>query len=325
MSRVVALFDATERERRHLDHGAGSLGKVVVEPEPRPGALHDAEVAVVFSFADLPADVWKDAPKLKWIVSLPAGANHVPFDRLPEQARVVSLHGPNARGLAEHAFGLLLAAAKRIVVDHRALARGEFDQSRTSKRLERSTLLVIGAGAIGTQVLRLGQVFGMWNIAVRQSPRAHPFANQTLQQDQLKDAWSRADFIVLAAPLTKETRGLVDAEALSKMRPDAVLVNIARGAVVDHAALSAHLGSHPDFTYATDVWWRYPRPGESFEEPLAALPNVIGTPHSGALVPAWREEMVAAAANVLADIAASGKPDTGPGSPARLESPGESP
>lgn len=321
MSRVVALFDATDRERRHLDHGAGALGRVSVEPEPGAGALRDAEVAVVFSFADLPADVWEDAPKLRWIVSLPAGANHVPFDRLPEKARVVSLHGPNARALAEHAFGLLLASAKRVVSDHRALAHGTFDQTRTSKRLERSSLLVIGAGAIGTQVLRLGQVFGMWNIAVRQQPRAHPFANQTVQADQLKDAWGRADFIVLAVPLTRRTQGLVDADALKAMRSDAVLVNIARGRLVDREALEAHLNANPDFTYATDVWWRYPKKGERFEEPLAGLPNVIGTPHSGALVPAWREEMVAAAANVLADIAASGEPDTGPGSPARLESP----
>lgn len=314
MSRLVALLGLTPAETRLLD-GAG-WGPCRVVDRPQPGDLREAEIVVAFSFADVPANVWEDAPRLRWIVSLPAGSNHVPFERLPRHATVLSIHGPNAAALAEHAFALLLAAAKRILPAGRALAAGEFDQRTLSKPLVGATLLVVGAGAIGGEVLRVGRAFGMRTIAARRSGHPHPEADETVAD--AAQAWARADYVVLALPLTRETRSIVDAAALAAMKRDAVLVNVARGGLVDREALDRHLEANPGFTYATDVWWKYPTENEPFGEPILRRANVIGTPHVGGVVPGWRENMVAAAAQALAQLAAGGEPAR----PARVEGPG---
>lgn len=316
MSRLVALFDATPAERALLEDAG--WGELQVAPRGGAGSVADAEVAVVHSFKDLQKGTWEEASRLRWIVSLPAGADHVPLDDLPGAATVLSTHGANADALAEHALALLLAGAKRIVRDTADLRAGLFAQSdRTSRRLAGATLLVVGAGTIATEVLRRARAFGLRTLVLRRSDEPHPEADETLRRAE--DAWARADFVVLALPLTKETRGIVDARALAAMKRDAVLVNIARGKLVDRDALEAHLRANPDFVYATDVWWRYP-PGEetAFDEPLVRLPNVLGTPHAGALVPGWRENMVAAAARALREIARTGEARW----PARVERPG---
>lgn len=302
MSRVVALFDPTPAELSLL--ASAGMGKPFTDARDLAGA----EYAVVFSFADVPADVWRETPRLRAILSLPAGADHIPFDSLPQGVPVYSMHGPNAAALAEHAFALLLAAAKHVVSHDEALRAGRFEQTRLSKRLHGQRLLVLGAGPIGTRVLRAGNGFGMRTEVLRASGTPHPDAARTHRPDALHEALAQADFVVLALPLTKKTKHVMDASALAAMRPDAVLVNVARGRIVERAALARHLDAHPQFVYATDVWWRYPKDDDRFEESLVARQNVIGTPHAGAMVPGWREEMVAAAARALADLAAGEEP-----------------
>lgn len=309
MLRLVALFDATPREAALLAEAAGA--PVGVHPSPSPEDVRDAEVAVVHSFADLPREVFSWMPRLRHVLSLPAGADHVPFDRIPPGVPVTSTHGPNASAIAEHAFALLLAAAKRVPRDLADLRAGRWAQEeRLSKPLAGATLLVLGAGHVGGEVLRLGRAFRMRTEAFRRSARPHPHADLVVEEDGLRGAWARADFAVLALPLTRRTRGIVDAEALRATKPDAVLVNVGRGKLVDRDALARHLDERPSFTYATDVWWRYPKEGEVFDEPLARRENVVGSPHAAALVPGWREEMVAAAAREVRAIAA-GEPPAG--------------
>lgn len=285
---TALLFDATPRERALLA-AAGA----------RFCGIEEAEAAVVLSFADLQPGAWERAGRLRWILSLPAGEDHVPRDRLPAQARVVSTHGPNADAIAEHAFALLLAAAKRLPTRAAQLQRGAFDQTLLSRRLKGGTLLVVGAGPIGSRILRLGRAFGMRALLVRRSGAAHPDADEVVGLDAL----GRADAVVLAVPLTRETRGMVGPAQLAGMKDDAILVNVARGKLVDRAALLARLRATPSFTYATDVWWSYPRGEEKFQEDAVLLDNVICTPHVAAMVPGYREEMVAMAARNLSAIA----------------------
>lgn len=285
--RVLALFEATAAELRVL--GAEAMA------HPRAGDLAHADAVVVESFAQLPHDAFEGAERLRWVVSLAAGAEHVPFARLPRAARVLSVHGPNADAIAEHAFALLLAAAKRLPERGAALRAGHFPQERASAQLRGRTLMVLGTGAIGGRILRLARAFGMRTLAHRRSGAPYPDADETLAAP----AWERADATVLALPLTDATRGLVDARALGAMPPGATLVNVARGKLVDRDALARKLDADPEFTYATDVWWRYPGDGVAFDEPLISKPNVIGTPHVAAIVPGWREARLAAAARVV--------------------------
>jgi len=278
--RIAALLPLDAAERRLL-------------PEDAP--LEEAEVAVVESFADLPAGTWARARRLRWIVSLAAGADHVPFAALPAGAQVVSLHGPGADAIAEHAVALLLAALRRVPAQDRALRAGRFEQA-PSRRAAGLSLLVLGAGAIGERIARRGEALGMRVRAWRRG----------MDLDALLP---EADAVAIALPLTRETKGLLDARRLRLLRPDAALVNVARGRIVDRDALAALLEERPALTYATDVWWRYPKEGQPFDEPLARRENVLGTPHVAALVPGWREERVAEAARVARALARGEVPD----------------
>jgi phosphoglycerate dehydrogenase-like enzyme len=281
---IAPLLPLSAEERRLL-------------PEDAP--LEEADVAVVESFADLPEGTWARAPRLRWIVSLAAGADHVPFAKLPPQARVVSLHGPGAPAIAEHALALLLAAFRRIPQQDRALREGRFDQVVAGRRVAGSEALVLGAGAIGMRIAARADALDM---RVRVWRRG----------GDLDALLADADAIVIALPLTRDTKGLIDAGRLARMKEDAVLVNVARGKIVQREALLDHLRAHLRFTYATDVWWRYP--------PEAALPeNLIGTPHVAALVEGWREERVAEAARVARALSATGKAPEG----ARVEAPSD--
>lgn len=303
MSRVVALFDATPEEETLLRDAAGP------ELSLDPRDLAAAEFAVVFSFADLPPDIWADARRLRAIVSLPAGADHVPFAKLPARARVLTTHGPNATAIAEHALALLLAAAKRIVTDDAQVRAGTFDQARLSTRIEGARAVVVGAGPIGSETLRLCRALGMRTTCVRASGAPHEHAHETLPATALDDALAIADAAVLAVPLTRSTRGMVGGQQLATMKNDAILVNVARGRLVDRDALASHLSAFPRFAYATDVWWRYPKEGQdAWDEPLARRPNVIGTPHAAGLVPGWRVEMVRRAALALEAMLAGRPP-----------------
>lgn len=267
--------------------------------------LEEAEVALVESFADLPAGTWARAGRLRWIVSLAAGADHVPFAKLPPGARVVSLHGPNADAIAEHALALLLAAMKGIAREDRRLRHGEFRQEAGAKRVRGAQLLVLGAGAIGREVARLGEALGMRATLWRRG-------------DELDALLPRADAVVVALPLTRATKGLLGAARLRAMKEDAVLVNVARGKIVDRDALAALLDERPRFVYATDVWWRYPRGEEAWEEPVARRENVVGTPHVAALVPGWRRERLQDAVRVARGLLKGESP-----AGSRLEDPAE--
>lgn len=305
-ARVAVLFDASEEELVALRQIVGEA--LVVGP----ASLEAVGVAIVFSFADLPDGLWGTADALQWVVSLPAGADHVPFARLPHRAQILSLHGPNATTIAEHATALLLAAAKRIVPDHEAMRAGRFDQARRSKRIAGAHLVVVGAGPIGGEVLRLGRALGMRTTCVRASGAPHPHADATVPARALHDALASADALVLAVPLTRATRGLIGARELAAMRQDAILVNVARGKLVDRDAVAAHLDAHPAFTLATDVWWRYPKDEEEgWDEPLARRPNVVATPHAAALVPEYRLAMVEAAARAVQALRAGRLPPEG--------------
>ncbi len=286
-----------ERLRRILEPVAEVMGPALPEGmEPRVVAL------LVFKFREeVPRERLFALPNLKWIQAITAGVDHILAEPLPPGVQVHHTPSPNADVIAEHVMALLLAAAKRVVFHTEAMRRGAFPQGTESRRLKGSQLLIVGLGRIGCEVARRARCLGMRVKALRRRARPRCGVSQVFPIGRLLDLLPRADVVILSLPLTPETEGLIGERELARMKPDAILVNVARGRIVDAEALYRHLKTHPRFTAALDVWWHYPSPGEPFHQPvpIETLPNVIMTPHVAPVVPGFLERMVLAAARRL--------------------------
>jgi phosphoglycerate dehydrogenase-like enzyme len=176
---------------------------------------------------------------------------------------------------------MLLRHARRLP-EFEANQREHAWQRVECDELTGKTLVVVGVGGIGREVARLASAFGMRVLGVRRSPGPEPHVEALYPPERLAEVLPQADYLVLACPLTRETRGLINAERLALLTPDAYLVNIARGGVVVEAALIEALRAGRLAGAALDVFEQEPLPPES---PLWSLPNVIVTPHNSAASP----------------------------------------
>lgn len=267
-------------------------------------ALRRADAYLCVGFArEFPEDP-AAYERLRFVQATLAGVDHLPFERIPAHVTVCGNAGAYNVPLAEHAFALLLAAAKRVVFHATNIRKQQFAQDVPSKQLHGATLGVIGLGGIGKEVARLGRAFGMRVVGITRSGKTDFPADFVGGPNDLIAVLEEADFLVIAVPHTKETHHLITAKELGRMKHDAVLVNIARGDIVKEDDLFRHLRNVPSFVAATDVWWRYPKgAGFPYSFPFHGLPNFFGTPHVGWNVPAQRIAALAAAAdNVVAWI-----------------------
>ncbi len=227
-----------------------------------------------------------------------AGVDYVPLGDLPPGLPIACNGGGYAEPMAEHAVAMTFAAAKRLVVEHGKLARGEFDQFRPNRMLAGGICGILGFGRIGVATARVMRALGLKVHAINRSGRTtEPL--DWIGSSQERDALlGNADVLVLSVPLTKATVGMIGARELALMKRDAILVNLARGEIVDEAALYAHLLENPRFTACIDAWWIEPvRHGHfRMDHPFLRLPNVIASPHNSASVSGWREVAVRRAA-----------------------------
>jgi phosphoglycerate dehydrogenase-like enzyme len=223
-----------------------------------------------------------------------AGTDHLPLSAFEGRGVAVTnaagLHGPNA---SEHVVGAMLAFARGFGTARRRQRRREWRPYDVGE-LHGSTVVVVGMGAIGTGVLERLDGFGVHRVGVRHTPAKGGPAEEVLGYDDVADAVARAEYLVLACPLTDRTRGLVDREALRTMPSDGVLVNVARGPVVDTDALVAALRSRSIAGAALDVTDPEPLPEE---HPLWNLGNVLITPHNAGNTPKYYERL----ADLVAD------------------------
>jgi phosphoglycerate dehydrogenase-like enzyme len=210
--------------------------------------------------------------------------------------------GAYADPMAEHVLAMALALAKRLRRNHDRMAEGIFDLAQTL-RVRGRTVGVLGYGGIGRACARLFRPLGTSIYAINTSGRADETADRAGTLADLHDMLAAADIVVITLPLTRTTRGLIGSRELGLMKPDAILVNVARGAIVDEDALFEHLKAHPDFGAGIDTWWDEPEPGQPFRPrlPFLGLPNVVGSPHNSGIVPGMTSvSMAAAAENVAA-------------------------
>jgi phosphoglycerate dehydrogenase-like enzyme len=267
------------------------------EPNGADPLRHVAEADAVLTRGQgrIDAALLAAGPRLRAVARCGAGLDNV--DVAGATARgipVVHAPGASSSTLAEHTLMLLLAAARDLPRLERAVAHGDWEARNgfQGRELAGATLGIVGLGAIGRNVAELATAFGMrvvyWSPSTRDG--AYAFA-------ELDELLAAADFVTLHVALSDTTRGLLDARRLALMKPDAVLVNTARGALVDEHAVAAALTGSRLGRYAADVLAEEP-PGE--DSPLPGHPHTVITPHTGGLTNvAYRQMCVTTAQNVL--------------------------
>ncbi len=249
--------------------------------------LSSIDCLMIFSWPSfLTREKVRTMDRLRFVQSILAGVNHIPFELLDPRIVVASNAGAYSDEVAEHAWGLLLAAAKRIAEQHVQIRGGRGALVRHGGVasgvyiLRNKTLGILGLGGIGTAVARIARGFGMNVIAFSRNKKSAERVHVLTGNRGLSEVLRKSDAVVLALPLTRITTRIIDTRALSKMKKEGVLVNVGRGELVDEKDLFEHLTANPSFRYATDVWWyRDGRESLVTQYPFGSLPNFVGTPH----------------------------------------------
>jgi phosphoglycerate dehydrogenase-like enzyme len=294
--------------------GAACLAFVEQLPEAdRAQAVAQAKAVIGWNPArELPSGTLAKMPELGLVQLLSAGADSVDFTAIPKQVTLAGNVGAYAAPIAEHVLAMTLALARRLPQRHADLAAGKFNQEERLITLQGATCAILGYGGIGAATAKLMRAFGARIQAVNSSGRVSDpvdFAGTLADLDRVLAA---ADVLVISVPLTKATRGLIGARELALMKPTAILVNVARGAIIDEQALYEHLLANPQFGAGIDAWWHEPRGETGFRTdfPFFELPNLIGSPHNSGVVPGVIPEAARKAAeNVLRYL--RGAPVTG--------------
>ena len=254
----------------------------VRDPDALAARIGEADVLVISGLWR--GDLLDRAGRLRFIQSIGASTDQFPRDALAHRGiRLASARGVNACAVAEHAMALMLALSRRLPEardNQRArLWRGMIgDLARREDELAGKTLLIVGLGDIGGRLARLAKAFDMRVVGLRRDPAlGHGAADAVHPMDDLTALLPEADFVALTCPLTAETENLINAAALAQIKPSAYLVNVARGRVVDEAALIEALAARRLAGAALDVTVDEPPPPSS---PLWSMEQVLITPHT---------------------------------------------
>ena len=242
--------------------------------------------APVVTGMEIDEDVLGHAEALELFACAYAGTGHLPMDALEDRGVAVTnasgVHGPN---IGEHVLANLLVFARRLHEGWRRQGTREWRHFRAHE-LQGSTVTVVGLGAIGQSVVERLQGFGVETIGVRYTPEKGGPTDEVVgfNEDDLHYALARTDYLVLACPLTETTRGLIGSEEFETLPPDSVLVNVARGPVVDTDALVGALRRNHVRGAALDVTDPEPLPED---HPLWNFENCLITPHCSGHTPEY--------------------------------------
>jgi D-3-phosphoglycerate dehydrogenase len=250
-------------------------------------AGEDADALLVSTREAVTRRVLESIPRVKVISRYGVGLDNVDLDAATDVGIVVT-HYPGycTSEVADHALSMILALNRRIVEQDRALREGAWLEHGPATRrilrgpiqpLREQTLGIVGFGRIGQAVAARARPFNLTIIAADPYIDPETMVAAGVEPVELPDLLARADIVTLHTPLTPETRGMIDAAALARMKPEAVLVNTARGPIIDLPALARALQEGQLAGAALDVVDPEPLPADS---PFYGMPNVILTPHS---------------------------------------------
>jgi glyoxylate/hydroxypyruvate reductase A len=260
--------------KRHKQLARRIEATVAADPKNFDKAIAEADILVGWRFDR--RNLAERAPNLKWIHMTGAGIEHVlPLDWLPPGAVLTNnrgVHAPKARQFAMTALLMLNERIPELITEQRKAKWSRL----FATAIEGKTALIIGVGMMGDAAARAAKSLGLHVIGIRRSGAPNRYVDEMFTPDRLNELLPRADFVLVNAPLTDETEGMIGRRELDLMQPTAGLVNMGRARVVDYKALSTKLRKGELSGAILDVFDPEPLPKTS---PLWKVPNLIMTPH----------------------------------------------
>jgi phosphoglycerate dehydrogenase-like enzyme len=288
MSTLVVTYELEGNGRKIVGEALDGAAEAIFLPDlddaGRADALRRADAVLARTTRELRPGEVALIQNIRLLQFINAGIDFVPLAEVPQGVPVATNGGAYAEPMAEHALAMALAAAKRLLVEHAALAHGEFNQFARNRMLAGGVCGILGFGGIGVAMARLARGIGMKVHAINRRGRSEEATDWIGTPDQLDLLLAASDVLVICTPLTPATQGLIGATQLARMKDDAILVNVARGEIVDERALYERLAAFPKFAACIDAWWIEPIRHGTFrmDQPFMSLPNVIGSPHNSA-------------------------------------------
>jgi phosphoglycerate dehydrogenase-like enzyme len=290
---ILVLYESPAEVKQIYQEILGDLAQVYfIKEEPkssRAKLLDAAAIVIALSFSPEEIDP-TEIPRLRnvrFIQLLYAGADKIPFGVIPEYIILASNVGAFAKPIAEHVLALALALAKNLLPKIELLKNGIFDRSGFNQELRGSVCGIIGFGGNGREIAKAMQAVGLRVLGINRSGSTDFPVDFIGSIDDMKKVLEQSDVVVVATPLTRQTKDLIGERELGWMKENAMLINVGRGDVINQKALYEHLQTHPGFRAGIDTWWSEPAGKKDFEldYPFFELPNIIGSPHCADHVP----------------------------------------
>lgn len=292
MKKIVITFKVDEEQKKLINSIFRDIAKTEFlrdsNKEESDTILKDADILLAWNPHRELKHIKKDSlHNIEFVQLLSAGFDHIDFKWYPANCKISSNKGAYAEPMAEHILAMILAIYKNLFENHKKLSSGEFNQKGANRSLKDSTCGILGYGGIGKATADLLKTFGTKIYAINTSGKTEEEVDFIGTLKNLKYVLTNSDIIVASLPLNKETDGLIDKTKLELMKPNAVLINVARGEIIVEKDLYEHLKSHPDFYAGIDAWWIEPFNAGEFRinYPFFDLPNILGSPHNSAMVP----------------------------------------
>lgn len=272
----------------------GDEAEVVQSERAVESMLEHGGDAEIIASGRVPGEYIRKASKLRMIQAFGAGIDKVDLDAVRERGDIIVCNSHiNSAEVAEYAISLLFAVAKSLIPSDRELRTGNWIHRWGGPvpniEIRGKKVLIIGLGHIGADIAKRLKSFDVTINAATFSgtSRNADLVDQVVRIEEVRFQVEDSDFIILSLPLTDESKGLVDREFLSWMKPTSILVNISRGQIVDELALYEALKEKRIHGAGIDVWWRYPTKWRGMTIPPADVPfheldNIIISPHRAA-------------------------------------------
>jgi len=269
----------------------GDTAEVIISDTSLDSILEKGKDADIVASNRVPSQLIESSSRLRMIQTFTAGVENIDFSAIQKKEHLIVCNTHiNAAEVAEYAITLLFTVAKNIIPNDRELRKGDwkyaFGGPSPNVEIRKKTCLIIGLGNIGSEIAKRLKSFDITIHAVNRSGTSKhaELVEKLVKIDDMKHLVKDADFIILSLPLTSESKGLVNEQFISLMKPSSIIVNVSRGTIIEEEALFNALRENKIRGAGLDVWWRYPKKWGSTGEPPTDMPfqdleNLVVSPH----------------------------------------------